>query len=82
MLFASMPKVIMRIGDSVTAQGFSPDYPLVVLAVAGGRLAIGSPRWPQGANRAMDYHQITSVNGVRVQFEPKQTKQTKRRKAA
>jgi hypothetical protein len=71
----------MRIGDSVTAQGFSPDYPLMVLAIAGGRLAIGSPRWPKGANRPMDYSQITGVNGVPVAFPQPQT-QTKRRKAA
>jgi hypothetical protein len=72
----------MRIGDSVTAQGFSPDYPLMVVAIAGGRVAIGSPMWPQGANHAMDYSQITSVNGVRVQFEAKQVHQKRRGRSA
>lgn len=72
----------MRIsrGDVVTAQGFPDEYPLMVLAIAGGRLAIGSPLWPVGANRAVEFHQITSVNGIPVQFEP--IAQPKRRKAA
>jgi len=70
----------LRIGDRVTTADFPDDYPLEVLAIAGGRLAICSPRWPQGANYPIERHQLTSVNGVRVQFAPVQTKQ--RRKAA
>jgi hypothetical protein len=72
----------LKIADRVTTTEFPEDYPLMVLAIAGGRLAIGSPRWPQGANRAMDYSQITSVNGVRVQFEAKQVHQKRRGRSA
>jgi hypothetical protein len=71
----------LKIGDRVTTTEFPPDYPLVVLAIAGGKLAIGSPRWPVGANRPMEYHQIASVNGVPCQFPQTQTKQTRRRAA-
>jgi hypothetical protein len=71
----------LKIGDRVTTTEFPSDYPLVVLAIAGGRLAIGSPRWPCGANYAMEYHQITTINGVPVAFPKTQTKQTKRRAA-
>ena len=72
----------MRIsrGDVVKAQGFPDEYPLMVLAIAGGRVAIGSPLWPCGANRAVEFYQITSVNGVSVKFEP--PAQPQRRKAA
>ncbi|NJN49067.1 MAG: hypothetical protein HC805_03835 [Alkalinema sp. RL_2_19] len=72
----------LKIGDRVTTTEFSDDYPLMVLAIAGGRLAIGSPRWPWGANHAMEYHQITSVNGVPVAFPRHQTNKFRRRKAA
>jgi hypothetical protein len=72
----------MKIGDRVQTTEFPSNYPLMVLAIAGGRLAIGSPRWPQGANCAMDYSQITSVNGVPVAFPQPQTNTSRRRKAA
>jgi hypothetical protein len=72
----------MKIGDRVTTTEFPSDYPLMVLAIAGGRLAIGSPRWPTGANRATDYSQILSINGQPCQFPQPQTNTSKRRKAA
>jgi hypothetical protein len=72
----------MRIGDVVTAQGFPEDYPLMVLAIAGGRVAMGSPRWPKGATRVVEPDQITSINGQPCQFPQAQIKQTRRRKAA
>jgi hypothetical protein len=31
----------MKIGDRVTAQGFPSDYPLMILAIVGGKVAIG-----------------------------------------
>jgi hypothetical protein len=71
----------LRIGDRVTTTEFPEDYPLMVLAIAGGRLAIGSPRWPTGANYAMEYHQITTINGVPVAFQQPQTKPARRRAA-
>jgi hypothetical protein len=71
----------MKIGDRVTTTEFPPDYPLMVLAISGGRVAIGSPKWPTGANYPMDYSQIASVNGVPCQFPQTQTKQTRRRAA-
>jgi hypothetical protein len=61
---------------------FPENYPLVVLAIAGGRLAIGSPLWPVGANHAMKYSQIISINGQPCQFPETQSKQTKRRRSA
>jgi hypothetical protein len=72
----------MRIGDVVTAQDWPDEYPLMVVAIAGGRVAIGSPRWPVGANRPMDYSEIQTVNGVRVQFEAKQVHQKRRGRSA
>jgi hypothetical protein len=74
----------LNVGDRVTAQGFPPDYPLAVLAIVGGRIAIGSPRWPKGANHPVDYSQITSINGVPVAFPQLQPQPStsKRRKAA
>jgi hypothetical protein len=72
----------MKIADRVTTTEFPEDYPLMVVAIAGGRLAIGSPRWPVGANRPMEYHQITSINGVPVAFPQPQTNTFKRRRAA
>jgi hypothetical protein len=71
---------ILKIGDRVTVAGYPPGYPLVVLVVCGGRVAIGSPRWPRGTGYPVEFHQITSVNGGLVQFEA--IAQTKRRKAA
>lgn len=73
----------MRIADRVTTTEFPEDYPLMVLAIAGGRVAIGSPRWPVGANRAMVYSQIISVDGVPVAFpQPQANSSSKRRKTA
>ncbi|NJM47943.1 MAG: hypothetical protein HC860_18690 [Alkalinema sp. RU_4_3] len=67
-------------GDRVTVTGYPEDYPLMVLAVAGGKVAIGSSHWPAGANWAIDPSQITSVNGL-VYAEPKPATH-QRRKAA
>jgi hypothetical protein len=72
----------MRIGDRVTCSDYPPDYPLVILAIVGGRLAIGSPLWPKGANYPVELHQITSVNDRPVEVPQRQSNPTKRRKAA
>ncbi len=72
----------MRIGDRVTTTDYPPDYPLVILAIVGGRLAIGSPLWPKGATDPVEFHQITSVNDRPVEVPQRQSKPTKRRKAA
>jgi hypothetical protein len=58
----------LKIGDRVTAQGFPSDYPLMILAIAGGKVAIGSPRWPIGANYGVFLCQIRTVNGSPVAF--------------
>lgn len=69
-------------GDRVTVQDWPEDYPLMVLAIVSGRVAIGSPMWPVGANHPVDLHQITSVNGDRVHFEPITNTSKRQRKAA
>ncbi len=72
----------LKIGDRATAQGFPLDYPLVVLAIVGGRVAIGSPRWPKGANPLGDSHPWASINGLPVAFPKTQTNTSRQRKAA
>jgi hypothetical protein len=72
----------LRIGDVVEAIGFDPSYPLMIVAIAGGRIAIGSPLWPPGANIPVELHQITSRNGEPCEFPKVQTKKSKRRKPA
>jgi hypothetical protein len=52
-----MRLVIMRVGDRVTAQDFPSDYPLMILAIVGGKVAIGSPRWPMYATHPVSLHQ-------------------------
>jgi hypothetical protein len=61
----------MKIGDRVTAQGFPSDYPLMILAIVGGKVAIGSPRWPVGATRSVLLPQIPSINGVVCELPPR-----------
>jgi hypothetical protein len=72
----------MKIGDRVTAQGFPSDYPLMILAIVSGKVAIGSPRWPIGATRPVLLHQLRSINGVACQFPQPQASRRKRRAAA
>jgi hypothetical protein len=71
-------------GDRITCQDYPLDYPLMVLAVVGGRVAIGSPLWPRGANHPVELHQITSINDQPVHFVHKSSINTRknRRKAA
>ena len=60
----------MKRGDRVTTTEFPAGYPLVIVAVAGGKVAIGSPNWPRGATRPITPQQITSVNGARIDGHP------------
>lgn len=68
----------MRISDRVAVAGFPDDYPLVIVAIAGGRMAMGSPLWPKGATRAISPADIRSINGAPAQFEAIPTKQRRR----
>ncbi len=61
----------LKIGDRVTAQGFPSDYPLMILAIVGGKVAIGSPRWPIGATRPVSLHQLRSINGIAATLPPR-----------
>jgi hypothetical protein len=61
----------MQIGDRVTAQGFPSDYPLMILAIVGRQVAIGSPKWPIGATRSVSLHQLRSINGVVCELPPR-----------
>jgi hypothetical protein len=72
----------MKIGDRVTAQGFPSDYPLMILTIVGGKVAIGSPKWPIGATRPVSFHQLRSINGLACQFPQTQASRRKRRAAA
>jgi hypothetical protein len=54
----------MKRGDRVTTTEYPDDYPLVIVVVAGGKIAIGSPNWPKGAVYPVTPQQITSVNGA------------------
>jgi len=56
----------MKRGDRVTTTEFPVDYPLVIVVVAGGKVAICSPNWPKGATRPITPQQITSVNGTKI----------------
>lgn len=56
----------MKRGDRITTTEYPADYPLVIVAVAGGKVAIGSPKWPKGATYPMAPAQITSVNSARI----------------
>jgi hypothetical protein len=53
----------------VTLKDFPVDYPLFIVAMAGGLVAIGSNLWPKGANKAVEPCEITSVNGAETKFE-------------
>jgi hypothetical protein len=44
----------------VTCTEYPEDYPLIVLVVIDGKVAIGSPMWPKGATYPIQFHQITS----------------------
>jgi hypothetical protein len=84
--------MLPKVGDRVTAQGFPPDYPLVILAAVSGRYGVGSERWPKGASRPIELHEITSWNGKPVSYaesgsqaqwkSPAQPKRSRTRKAA
>ena len=54
----------MKRGDRITTTEYPADYPLVIVVVAGGKVAIGSPKWPKGATYPLTPAQITSVNGA------------------
>jgi hypothetical protein len=56
----------MKRGDRVTTTEYPADYPLVIVVVAGGKVAIGSPNWPKGATHPLTPQQITSVNGAEI----------------
>jgi hypothetical protein len=56
----------MKRGDRITTNEYPADYPLVIVVVAGGKVAIGSPKWPKGATHPLTPQQINSVNGARI----------------
>ena len=56
----------MKRGDRITTTEYPDDYPLVIVAIAGGKIAIGSPKWPKGAVYPLAPAQINSVNGARM----------------
>jgi hypothetical protein len=61
----------MKAGDAVTVCGYPAQLPLRVFAIVGGRVAIVSPEWPKGATRLVEFGEIITVNGVRVQTAAK-----------
>ena len=65
-------------GDRITTKNYEIDYPLKIVAVAGGRIAIGSSRWPTGATQFIALSELTSVNGESVNFPSEKTKSRKK----
>ncbi|MFM2432928.1 MAG: hypothetical protein RLZZ511_4142 [Cyanobacteriota bacterium] len=61
----------MKVGDSLQVRGYPADVPLRVYAIVSGRVAILSPEWPKGATRLVEFGEIITVNGVRVQTAAK-----------
>lgn len=69
-----------KIGDSITARSI-PGVQLRVLAVAGGRIAVGSPSWPRGANYPLELNEILEINGVPCALPHREAQDTKKRRA-
>lgn len=70
-----------KVGDSVKARDFPSNLDLLVLAIAGGRIAIGSPDWPRGANYAVDLSDILEINGVPYAMPHSESQKSKARTA-
>lgn len=67
----------LKRGDRIQTTEYPSDYPLLIVVIAGGKIGVGSPRWPRGATWPIELHQVTMVNDRAVKFPPP-TKQGQR----
>lgn len=60
----------LKRGDRVQLKDYPPKYPLFVVAIAGGKIAIGSDLWPVGATIKIDAksNDIVTINDRPVSF--------------